>query len=86
MYLNTFSPQNIPLIISPKISSLNIYKLDNLASSNITFPLQNRLVTLFYLSNLNEKHPNWMYIPIDIRIDIDSNNYIDLAQTIFPYV
>lgn len=86
VYLNTFSPQNIPLIISPKISSLTIYELDNLLNSNITFPIQNRLVTLFCRSNINENHPNWIHLPIDIRIALDSKIYIDLAQTIFPYI
>jgi hypothetical protein len=83
--LNTFMPKNIPLIISPRLDDLNAMELDDLQMSNTTFSIQNRQVTLFYRTNMNDKHENWVLLPTGVRININYKRYIPLAQTIFPY-
>jgi hypothetical protein len=82
--LNTFTPRNIPLIISPSLGSLSAMELDNLQVNNTTFSTQNRLVTLFYRSNMDNTHENWVWLPTEVRININYKRYIQLAQTIFP--
>lgn len=83
--LNTFTPRNIPLIITPKIDGLNEIELDNLQVNNTTFPVQNKLVTLFYRSNMDNTHDNWVWLPIEVRVIINYKIYIQQAQTIFPF-
>lgn len=83
--LNTFTPRNIPLIISPRLDGLSGIDLDNLQINYTTFREQNRLVTLFFRSNMDDTHENWIWLPTDIRITLNYKMYIPLAQTIFPY-
>ena len=84
--LNTFTPRNIPLIIiTPRLDSLSAMELDSSQVNNTTFPLLNRLVTLFYRSNMDDTHENWMWLPTEVRININYKIYIQQAQTIFPY-
>lgn len=83
--LNTFTPRNIPLIISPRLDSLSAIELDNLQVNNTTFPVQNRLVTLFYRSNMDDTHENWVWLPTEVRININYQIYIQQAQTVFSY-
>jgi|YelNatPaOPRAMG01_1025707.scaffolds.fasta_scaffold45020_2 hypothetical protein len=83
--LNTFTPRNIPLIIWPSLDGLSAMELDNLQVNKTTFPTQNRLVTLFYRSNMDNTHENWEWLPTQIRININYKRCIQLAQTIFPF-
>jgi hypothetical protein len=83
--LKTFTPKNIPLIIMPNLSSLNELELDRLQQNDTTFHPIDRSVTLFYRSNMDATHENWVFLPQEIRISIDYKVYAQLAQTIFPY-
>ena len=83
--LNTFTPRNIPLIISPCLDNLSALELDNLQINRTQFQIQNRQVTLFNRSNMDENHVNWMWLPTDVRVDINYKTNIQLAQTIFPF-
>ncbi len=80
--LNTFTPRNIPLIITPRLDGLNEIELDNLQVNNTTFPVQNRLVTLFYRSNMDDTQENWVWLPTEVRVNINYKIYIQQAQTI----
>lgn len=83
--LSTFTPKNIPLIIIASLDGLNAIELDNIQVNNITFPVQNKEVTLFYRSNMDETHENWLWLPTDIRISLNAKIYLQLSQTIFPF-
>jgi len=83
--LNTFTPRNIPLIITPRLDGLNEIELDNLQVNNTTFPEQNKLITLFYRSNMDDTHDNWVWLPTEVRVNINYKIYIQQAQTIFPF-
>jgi hypothetical protein len=83
--LNTFTPRKIPLIINPRLDGLNEIELDNLQVNNTTFQVQNKLVTLFYGSNMDDTHNNWAWLPTDVRVIINYKIYIKQAQTIFPF-
>ncbi len=83
--LNTFTPRNIPLIITPRLDGLNEIELDNLQVNNTTFPVQNKLVTLFYRTNMDDTHDNWVWLPTEVRVNINYKIYIQQAQTIYPF-
>lgn len=83
--LNTFTSKNIPLIITASLDGLNTIELDNIQVNNTTFPVQNKEVTLFYRSNMDETHENWLWLPTDIRISVNAKIYLQLSQTIFPF-
>jgi hypothetical protein len=83
--LNTFTPGNIPLIITPRLDGLNEMELENLQVNNTTFQVQNKLVTLFYRSNLDKTHENWVWLPTEVRININYKIYSQWTKTIFPF-
>ncbi len=83
-FLYTFKSHNIPLVISAHIdfSSMTVFELDEIKQSNKIFPNQNVQITLFYRETLNENHEYWIYLPTDVRIAVDHNQYLQLAATI----
>jgi hypothetical protein len=83
--LKTFTPKNIQLIITASLDGLNAMELDNIQMNNAIFPIQNKEVTLFYRSILDETHENWLWLPTDVRISVNANIYIQQSQTIFPF-
>lgn len=83
--LNTFTSRNIPLIITPCLDNLSAMELDNLQINRTEFKIQNCQITMFYRYNMDENHINWMWLPTDVRIDINYKSNIHLSQTIFTF-
>ena len=83
--LNTFTPLNIPLIISPSLDNLNTIELDYIKSNNVSFQIQNCQVTLFYRSNMDDTHENWIWLPSEVRFSYNFRTYKQLVRTIFLY-
>ena len=85
--LDGFSNKEIPLIISPKLDiySLSPFEQDALVNDGVTYPIQNKKITLLYRSNMDENHPYWPWLPTLVQIEVDYKVYVQLAQTIFPY-
>lgn len=83
--LNTFTPLNIPLIITASLDNLTTIELDYIQSNNITFQIQNAQVTLFYRSNVDVTHENWIWLPSEVRFSFNFKTYKQFAQTIIQY-
>lgn len=82
-----FTKRQITLVIAPNLDDIatDLTTLDAISVNHNSFATKNCKITLMHREGLSSSDDDWQLLPTFIEIAISRENYLQIAESVFPY-